>query len=363
MLPNIERFQVNWEDGMKVSSKDFNQMANANSDWLRDIRCIFINEYKYGILPGGRVDIDLMPGSKKGFWEIRLKNCRALTKGGNRIEITDVTIDHNGIEIQPPTPTIEINLAEKFLEGIKIKSLVIKVDPFNSQAFGPIENGTKMPFKIPRYELFITDQNIEQHLEPDELKIAELNCPDGKGLEWSKEYYPFAISMYSYDQIKNHFEKAESYLKLIFKNTIIVHQNAYDSKNDEKYALEAIGFTKGMAQFLSSYKFDFSYRGRYESPLFFICKMGDFFNFFNAQFQLFRSFSQTNWKHMTYNGDFIGINEDIENILADLEKDIHPLFQNLNKIEKVLEKINELFIRLSGESFQKVVIDTGPATR
>ena len=50
MLVPIKYFNINWVDGMKLSSKHFVEQENAFIDHLRDVSAINLTSYNYGLL-------------------------------------------------------------------------------------------------------------------------------------------------------------------------------------------------------------------------------------------------------------------------------------------------------------------------
>src|ERR1019366_1943604 len=92
MLPPLKYFNVNWVDGMKLSSNHFVEQENALIDHLRDIAALNITSYNYGLLgpvSGDSKSLDLkVDVDRTSLLRVHLNKCRALTPSGARIEIT-----------------------------------------------------------------------------------------------------------------------------------------------------------------------------------------------------------------------------------------------------------------------------------
>src|SRR5688572_1749419 len=116
MLPDIKNFPVNWVDGMKISSRDFIAMENAVTDGLRDAQATRLNEYNYGLLPTNHPEADNYPKLVYDYVnnQLVLKECRALTPGGQRIEITEAKHERKKFPAQLPAASISVQESGRY---------------------------------------------------------------------------------------------------------------------------------------------------------------------------------------------------------------------------------------------------------
>ena len=92
MLASQEHLAVNWIDGMKVNSQQFIDQENWIQDQIRDSNGLRLTDFNFGILPPveegqSSLEIDVNIDESE-ILKIDLLQCRAITWGGQRIEIT-----------------------------------------------------------------------------------------------------------------------------------------------------------------------------------------------------------------------------------------------------------------------------------
>jgi hypothetical protein len=94
MLPEITYYPVNWVDGMKVSRRHFTETDQFTTDHLRDATALHLRPDLYGLLPatnelGSPTAFELLLSvDAQQEVQARLSQCRAVTAGGVRIELT-----------------------------------------------------------------------------------------------------------------------------------------------------------------------------------------------------------------------------------------------------------------------------------
>jgi len=158
MLPDLTHYPVNWVDGMKISRRHFTETDYAVADHLRDATALLLRPDFYGLLPasnelGSPAAFELLLSvDAQNEVQARLTQCRAITAGGVRIEITPSS-----------TPlTLRTNLAQLLAasgltatEGLRF-NVVLTANPFDRVPTGtpaPDELPPRHPYTRPSYSL------------------------------------------------------------------------------------------------------------------------------------------------------------------------------------------------------------------
>lgn len=187
MLPEITYYPVNWVDGMKIARRHFAETERFTLDHLRDATAQHLRPDYYGLLPapnalGSPTAFELLLSvDVQGEVQARLTQCRAVTAGGARIEITASS-----------TPlTARTSLAQLLAtynltatEGLRF-SVVLTVNPFERVPTGtpaPEEVPPRHPYSRPAHELsFVPAQQLEGEAGAAfGLVVGELLYADGE---------------------------------------------------------------------------------------------------------------------------------------------------------------------------------------
>ncbi len=185
MLPQIKYMPVNWVDGMKISRTHLQHLENAISDHIRDAAGVRMTNYNYGLLPTGiaaRQSLDLhVFHDSSGYLKVKVLECRAITPGGVRIEIT------------PQSKPVESGLALNELKA-QAYELIIVADPFTRVPFGqpdPEESSIRQPYTTAHYRLDIVPFPRTAHPEFSaySLCVGRLRV-DGEVVKLSEQYIP-----------------------------------------------------------------------------------------------------------------------------------------------------------------------------
>lgn len=164
MLPNLQYKPTNWVNGMKIRKDHFVNSENAFYDMVRDAVAMRLTNFNYGLLnpaPGDKKALELtVLRSQTDNFKISVSLCRAITAGGNRIEILPQVDEEVVCEDR-----IDFSVGNnKGKSSSNIYYAVITVDPFNRLPFGDAteETPARNPFTKPRYELrIIAEEDID----------------------------------------------------------------------------------------------------------------------------------------------------------------------------------------------------------
>ena len=185
MLPPLTHYPVNWVDGMKISRRHFAEADNFTTDHLRDATALHLRPDCYGLLPttdelGGPAFELLLSVDAQNEVQARLTQCRAVTSGGARVEITTSS--------SPLTArTNLVQLLNTFglpaSEGLRF-SVMLTVNPFERVPVGtpaPDELPPRHPHTRPAYALsFVPTQQLNSAVSGAfALEVGELLLSNG----------------------------------------------------------------------------------------------------------------------------------------------------------------------------------------
>ncbi len=228
MIEDIKNFKINWIDGMKISKEHFQSLQNFAENSVKDAFVSRKGRHGYGFLAThtvGKNDCVVNLDIHKSL-KISIKELRAITPNGNRIEITK------------ETPSVEDDITvTDFLEtNSEIGYLIINLDTENSVAFG-----TKNPKEIPPRYPFLTNGHFftfidaealqKTGLSGNQLPIAKI-VKDGVGLSATTDYVPPCTSLGAHAQLVDFYDEAEQFLKMAERNAITIVQKIKSKQNE-----------------------------------------------------------------------------------------------------------------------------------
>lgn len=230
MAENIKHFPVNWIEGMKINKNHFIESQNNVEDLIRDARSIETNELNYGLLSTNlsrpfqyAISID-----SHNELSIDIKMLKALTPGGGRIEITDLT--------------------GAFSEKIELKDfdlkennyyLLLNIDPYNRIPSGE-QNMDEVPPRFPYatakyFFTTVVESDVNQN------NIGALQFPIAKfktssdSYEILTDYIPPSLTVNSHPSLIKLFETYDLFFKQIEFNSVqIIKKIKFRSNNEDE---------------------------------------------------------------------------------------------------------------------------------
>ena len=191
MLPQIEYYQVNWVDGMKVSKERFLEGERAMLDQLRDSYAIRLHNFNYGLLAKDNLKVD--PGKNV----LELSECRAVTPGGVRIEIDPLnsfpltlTLSLDNLDTQ--TSQYDVVLVARFYERVPIGNP------------DPNESPLRLPFSRTDYRLELVPSSHQLNISPFQILLGKLEVEADKAT--LKPYIPACTSIAAHDELMDTFD-------------------------------------------------------------------------------------------------------------------------------------------------------------
>ena len=251
MSEPIRSGYVNWIDGMKMSKTHFLELQQAVEDRIRDERARATYHTDFGLLPGrfnGKPSLDYeLTFDGRAKFTLRLRQCRAVTAGGDRIE---VLYGEDG-EAPGLVRTVEIEDA-LMLEGHEF-DLVVKIDSLNMEPYGVPnvqESPPRHPFARPQCSLeWVASKDLRpEGYALNQITIARLRVSRNE-LTHDAEFMPPCMSMASLPRLEEFHAQYFRFLKEAEQNLfkIVIRLNMRDKRTDlsdsvDSYCRAAIGF-------------------------------------------------------------------------------------------------------------------------
>jgi hypothetical protein len=231
-VDEFQYYPVNWVDGMRISAKEMQSNDRAWQDAIRDVRATILQSHQYGLLPSLRDRSD-RSGYPKFRYEpqkslLTLLECRAITAGGYRIEITELA--HKNHSVPLTLPAAKIDVKEDF-------EVYITVEMFDQASAGPISQSAppRNLFLVSSYELSVLPKGIGLS-GMNHLKVAEFNYTRS-GIMPNEKYIPACITISAHPRAIERHGAIGSLLKSLYENGLNLYkQYAQDTRPSVKQA-------------------------------------------------------------------------------------------------------------------------------
>ncbi|MDX2002099.1 MAG: hypothetical protein SFW35_06695 [Chitinophagales bacterium] len=256
MLPAIKYFNVNWVDGMKLTKDHFADQEHAFTDRLRDLAGIFLTSYNYGLLAAapGRptalshtIDID-----RANLLRVNVSECRAITRGGARIEIS------------PVNPFIQNKTAEGLNAEYdlgssavgKVLYVVISVNPFARTPLGQpdaSENPPRYPYTDSKYEINIIPaeeiaitSNGAFHITIGKLKVT------GANVEVIEKYIPPCAKVANHRDLLDIYQDLDKVLSRVEADSVLIVQKIHRKDQQNLLAKAVLTLSEAIVTYLGA---------------------------------------------------------------------------------------------------------------
>ena len=204
MLPDLAHYPVNWVDGMKISRRHFTETDQFVTDHLRDATALSLRPDLYGLLPvldelGSPAALELLLSvDAQNEVQARLTQCRAVTAGGARIDLTPSSAP---LTLRTSLAQLLAAFGLSATEGLRF-SVVLTVNPFERVPTGtpaPDEVPPRHPYTRPAYSLNVVPaaQLGSQASAAFALVVGELLYAEG-ALRPVAQYIPPSVALASH---------------------------------------------------------------------------------------------------------------------------------------------------------------------
>lgn len=255
---------------MKVSSQHFIDQENWIHDRMKDLIALQLTDYNYGLLDPvnpDRSSLELdMNIDQAGILNIKLIECRAVTRGGYRIEVTNSTAQRHNIALDFLSK--EFNLADFPNQQFDI---IITVNPFTRIAVGmadPQESPFRPPYVLPEYKLEIvpSGQAKNAHYWMNHLIIGKFQVISGE-VHFYSEYIPPSTRITSHPHLIKNYRDFIDKLSDLGKNCILILRKLKYKEHKSNLDLNLIQIFTTISDFIANNSDDLDYNIQNESPV------------------------------------------------------------------------------------------------
>lgn len=254
MPPKLEYFNVNWENGMKISKDHFTQQENAFNDSVKDVTAGFLNGKNFGLLPignqtGKSIKTVLKIDNQK-FLKVNILQCRAVSQGGARIEILEEHI----------LPELEVNISSELEASNKgdgdMYYILLSVDIFNRQPFGEFDSNEeppRYPFTIPSYKINIISEKkvAKDGIHPYSFFIGKMEISK-EVPEIHEDYIPPCTAVNSHNDLMNFFTSVEKFFSQLELNLVSIIRKINEKNQDSKLAKSVFLLSENLLQYVTN---------------------------------------------------------------------------------------------------------------
>ena len=253
MLKLIKYYPINWVDGMKLNKDHFAMSESAMLDAIRDVNNQRVNSYNFGLLlamPGIDKSLDYtIDIDRTGLLRVDVRNCRAVTLSGARIEI--VNIEGQKLHASIGTLNTEFNFLNHNGKNLFV---VVSVNPFERDAFGEpdsAEQPPRYPFSIPKYSLDVIPQDQFTEIGPFHVPIAKLTVQSNSA-QIVDTYVPPVCNLLCHPTLTQLYNETDIFLSAIETHTGAILQKIYSKKQTNPLAATAEYLCERMMSYLGA---------------------------------------------------------------------------------------------------------------
>ncbi|MBL0104986.1 MAG: hypothetical protein IPP51_15220 [Bacteroidetes bacterium] len=228
MLPEIKYLPVNWIDGMKIDEDHFKNLELSILDQVRDAAGVNLSNFLFGITSPSTereksLDVKIRIDQSK-LISANLLQCRAITRGGARIEISNSLAQKYNFTFEDVQTEFDPNDSKA-----KVFYLVISVNLFERKPVGQPhadEVPPRFPNTIPSYSLAILSADqLSKEIIPDFIiPIGKILMSAGR-LSVDSTYIPPCTAVRNHGLLYDEYFELGNKLGEISKHLItIIHK-------------------------------------------------------------------------------------------------------------------------------------------
>ena len=365
MLPENRNHTINWIDGMKLNKDHFIGLDNWIMDGLRDNACMQMTDFNYGLLESNdQVNSSLkllINIDQNKQINIKLTDCRAITKGGIRIEITSQNIQTSQYPLDKLA--LDFNIQEASNE---IFDIILAVFPDKRIPVGqPIENEEpfRHPFVMPEYQLHAvpTKQVNSSQMWKNHITVGKFQVV-AREVNFITEYIPPCTRIDAYPALLEYY--------LEFENTVEKVSNAlaeYLRKNRSSQTKLDTNLTyviEKLVYYLTVNLSHYELVLKSQAPIYFIEFFINFARLFKSALGWLSEYDRE--EVMNHLSRWVS-SRDLDNAafeLMNLEYDHQNIYASVQKVANYLNLVHDLFEKMmfSGK-IAPPVVESKPPTR
>ncbi len=349
-MKEINKYRVNWIDGMKINKNHFIDLENSFIHALKTVEEVNLTPVNYGLLPdysekGSSIELSISLDGQSSI-EVNVIYCKAITMGGYQIDISESArplLEQAGCELKK-----KIQLSG----NADHYSVVLIINPYYRLSVGaadPQEEPPRRPYVLPEYKIEILEYSElnNKELGLHHLTIGKVQLLEGK-LTVIDDYIPPSKSIQSHIYLKQAYYGISTFLSNLESYLVQIIQKIHQKKQDNDLAFMVLQMSQKMLDYLNYGLADFKNKTQFSSPIELIVKISSLARIIKNSLDVFAGAGKEQF--LNYISDWGDLNQGgFENIMNET---ININYQHTN-INPSLDQIS-MFTRIILTTFKKL---------
>lgn len=346
-MSNTEFKQINWKQGMSVSSSHFIATENFLLERLVQTSKIFQNRFNYGLLPMESTDDPSMSLSIVGtneYAKVVLSAYHGITQGGYLVDF------------ESSTDAVSCACATDGQISEQGWDIVLSVSPFDRNPCGEPdmkENPPRYPFVEPSYKLSAVarEKSYVNHYGPYDVVVGVMFKNDNS-YRLDPSFIPPALTMNSTPELTAYMKEFSKSIANIKNSVSTIMEKAYiqaENNNRTTIMINILEVCKDLQRSLSSLFFKWHNFGMSLSPYEMVELVANLAGAVSTSLTFFKKTERE--EIMKYFHEWNGIQpSSFEQILSELvmnEFQQNRIFNSIKLVQNVLRMLEELLVSLS----------------
>ncbi len=337
---------------MNINKSHLIGLENEMTDHLRDAQQHQIDGLSYGLLPASpdmdkAVDI-WMNIDNQNQLTVHLNHCRAITRGGVRIEITKAIADQ--LRLSANELRSMVQLGKDSSDNLMV---VLTADPFNRVPVGdadPEETPPRKPFTLPNYTLSLVP---EKEMGPGEfgqyhITIGKISVSHGKAV-LEDSYIPASMTVGSHPLLMESWERQMRFLSELERNCVSIIQKIFTKQIKNNLAHIITLICRNLIQYINYQAAYFRQIAQNRPPVYMVTHTASMARVIRNEIDIRQGTGAE--QLLNYLSEWCGLNQaGFEKVLDEmigLNYEHHNIRYSLDEIDRFIDVIAPLFHKLA----------------
>ena len=352
-MKEINKYRVNWIDGMKINKNHFIDLENSFLHAVKTVEEVNLTPTNYGLLPdfserGSSIELSISLDGQNSV-EVNITHCKAVTLGGYQIDISESTrplLEQAGCELRKK---IQISgQSDQY-------SVVLIINPYQRITVGaadPEEEPPRRPYVLPEYKIDILESSElnNKELGLHHLTIGSVQLVDGK-LSVINDFIPPSKSIQSHIDLKQAYDGISTFFSNLEAYLVQIIQKIHQKKQDNDLALMVLQMSQKMLDYINYGLTDFKIQTQFSAPIELVVKTSTLARIIKNSLDVFSGAGKeeflnyiSDWGDLNQGGFETIMSETIDNKYQ--HTNINPSLDQISRFTRIIlttfKKLNEL---------------------
>ena len=345
MLPEMTNQPINWTDGMKLNKDHFVGQDSWVLEGIRDNACMQLTDYNYGLLKssaGSSLEL-LVNIDQNNQINIKLTCCRAITKGGRRIELTEQEI--KSLHYPLEKLTIDFDVAEASNDMFDV---ILAIFPDNRIPVGtPNENEVpfRHPWTMPEYQIHIvpSKQVNSSQMWNNHITIGKFQVV-AREVHFYTDYIPPCTCIGAHPALIDYYHRFDNVNEKL--TNALAEYLRKNRTNQGKLEMNISYVVEKLVNFLTVNLSNYKLILKSQAPVYMIGFYISFARLFKAALSWLSEYDRE--EVLNHFSHWVS-SRDIDNAAFELmnhEYDHQDIYSSLKKVESYLDLVHDLFEKM-----------------